>query len=540
MNTILKDRYKILQTIAQGGFGETFLAEDTHMPSGRRCLVKQLKPINNEPQVYQLVQQRFQREAAILEELGRISSQIPQLYAYFESDGQFYLVEEFIEGETLTAKVQSQGIFSESQVRAILMSLLEVLIYVHSKHIIHRDIKPDNIILRQPDGLPILIDFGAVKESMGTVVSPSGNSAQSIVIGTPGYMPSEQAAGRPVYSSDLYGLGLTMIYLLTGKIPQELDTDLLTGETRWRQYALNISPTLGLVLDKSIQPHLRDRFLTATEMLSALQNQTTPVPSTIVSPPIAAPATVVTAAPTASTVMQPVSSRQGLAEWQKAIVTGSIIGSFLLAALLVNHYLTTSKNDPPSPPISQETPPEPSPIAVSPTPITSPNAVAPSPTFSPQETFEPTPEPSYIAPSPLISQAEAVNLIERWQTAKREIFGSNHAIYLGDEFLTGKAYHENIRRTDGQESSSEWLLNNGSYYQYGVQSVDSVQNLASSGNQAILEVVITEERTLYDSNGNIDYTASGFDTRLVRYYLQLENGQWKISDYQTIKVIREN
>ncbi len=79
--------------------------------------------------------------------------------------------------------------------------------YVHSKRIVHRDIKPDNILIRYADGKPILIDFGAVKEMMGTVVTASGNSSRSIVIRTPGFMPSEQTAGRPVFASDLYSLG---------------------------------------------------------------------------------------------------------------------------------------------------------------------------------------------------------------------------------------------------------------------------------------------------------------------------------------------
>lgn len=160
MPTLLNNRYQIIRTLGSGGFGETFIAEDTHMPSGRWCVIKQLKPVVNNPQVYQLVQERFQREAAILEELGNANSQIPSLYAYFELAGQFYLVQEWIEGSTLTDKVRQQGLMSENSVKEILIGILPVLDYVHSKRIVHRDIKPDNIILRQSDGQPVLIDFG--------------------------------------------------------------------------------------------------------------------------------------------------------------------------------------------------------------------------------------------------------------------------------------------------------------------------------------------------------------------------------------------
>ncbi|MEM6754991.1 MAG: serine/threonine-protein kinase, partial [Cyanobacteria bacterium P01_C01_bin.38] len=196
MQMLLNNRYQIIRTLGSGGFGETFLAEDTQMPSRRSCVIKQLKPIENNLQVYQLVQERFAREGAILEELGGLSEQIPTLYAYFCDRDQFYLVQEWVEGDTLTAKVQQQGLFNESSVREILSNLLPVLSFVHSKRIVHRDIKPDNIILRNSDGKPVLIDFGAVRETMATAVNSQGSLTRSIVIGTPGYMPSEQAAGR--------------------------------------------------------------------------------------------------------------------------------------------------------------------------------------------------------------------------------------------------------------------------------------------------------------------------------------------------------
>ncbi|OKH46015.1 serine/threonine protein kinase [Calothrix sp. HK-06] len=269
---LLNTRYRVIQTLGSGGFGETFLAEDTQMPSKRRCVIKQLKPINNNPEIYQLVKERFQREAAILEELGDNSNQIPRLYAYFSENGQFYLIQEYIEGQTLSTKVQSQGVISENAVQDILISLLPVLDYVHGRGIVHRDIKPDNIIIRHYDSKPVLIDFGAVKETIGTIVSPSGNSTRSIVIGTPGFMPSEQSVGRPMFASDIYSLGMTAIFLLTGKLPQEIPNDPATGVILWRQYATSLTPGFAMVLDKAIQFVPQHRFNSARDMLYALQS----------------------------------------------------------------------------------------------------------------------------------------------------------------------------------------------------------------------------------------------------------------------------
>ncbi|OLT61015.1 serine/threonine-protein kinase [Moorena bouillonii] len=270
---LLNNRYRVLETLGSGGFGDTFLAEDIHMPSRRRCVIKQLKALAHNPKAYKLVQERFQREAAVLEALGEGHDQIPRLYAYFSEAEKFYLVQEWIRGNTFTTQVRQGKKFTEIEVRELLISLLKVLEYVHSRRIIHRDIKPDNIIIRQRDGVPVLIDFGAVKEAMSTVVTNSGTPhPASIIIGTPGYMSSEQSAGHPTYSSDLYSLGLTAILLLTGKIPQLFHTDERTGEILWRQDAPHLYSNLGIVLDKAIRFHPRDRFISARQMLDALQS----------------------------------------------------------------------------------------------------------------------------------------------------------------------------------------------------------------------------------------------------------------------------
>jgi hypothetical protein len=287
LQQIIKNQYVVLQKLGGGGFGDTYLTEDTHKPSRPHCVVKELRPITNNPHMYNLVQGMFQREAVMLENLGNSNNRIPKLYAYFFDQGKFYLVQEYIQGKTLTQMLEASGTVSETVVKEILKNLLYVLNFVHSRQIIHRDIKPDNIILRESDNIPVLIDFGAVRESVGTEFNSQGQPITSKVIGTPGFMPAEQAAGRPVYSSDLYSLGLTMIYLLTGKTPLQLQTDSRTGNIIWHQYAMHVSPNLRKVLDKAIAYNLNERYMSAKEMIDAMQ--VTPLPTsaspTYINPP---------------------------------------------------------------------------------------------------------------------------------------------------------------------------------------------------------------------------------------------------------------
>ncbi|MDF5719426.1 MAG: protein kinase [Rhizonema sp. PD37] len=344
------NRYRIIRTLGSGGFGETFLAEDSQIPSLRRCVIKQLKPIQNNPQIYELVQQRFRREAAILEELGDGSSQIPRLYAYFSENSLFYLVQEYIEGQTLTAKIQQQGLMSEHSVKELLNNILPVLDYVHSKGIVHRDIKPDNILIRNVDGKPILIDFGAVKETLGTMLTPSGNSANSIVIGTPGFMSSEQSVGRPMFASDIYSLGLTAIYLLTGKLPQELGSDPATGNILWRQFATNVSPSFAALLDKAIQFNAGDRFPRVREMLQALQS---PVPSASPTIPDTQPPTPQQTIPVSPRSSQP-SHQRNQGSGHSGILMGSLIAGGLIGASIIIG-LTLSKSSQPVGQLAQQT-----------------------------------------------------------------------------------------------------------------------------------------------------------------------------------------
>ncbi len=278
---LLSGRYQILQTLGAGGMAQTFIAEDIHRPDCPKCVVKQLKPINNNIKFLATARNLFQREANILGQLGD-HPQIPRLLAHFEQDEEFYLVQDFIEGATLTAQMQPGQRWSEPDVIQMLREILKILEFVHSKNIIHRDIKPDNVI-RRPDGSLVLIDFGAVKHIQAQLTTIAAQP--SIAVGTYGYMPTEQAQGRPRPNSDLYALGMMSIQALTGLLPTQLPEDPDTGEILW-QHFVAIDSKLGAILSKMVRYHFKDRYRSATEVLEALESLKSPLSSeeTIINP----------------------------------------------------------------------------------------------------------------------------------------------------------------------------------------------------------------------------------------------------------------
>lgn len=263
---ILGGRYRISRLLGSGGFGETYVAQDTQRPGSPICVVKQLRILSDDPKVHQLGRRFFLSEAETLERLGH-HDQIPRLLAYFEAPGAFYLVEEMIEGRLLREELASRRPRPQGYVLHLLKDLLPVVAFVHSQGVIHRDIKPTNIIRRYRDQRLVLIDFGAVKAVSGPLTDP--NPALTAVVGTQGYMPSEQAAGMPKFTSDLYALGMTALEALTGIPAYALKRD-TSGELVWRYAAPAVHPALAHLLSRLVCYNFADRYAAAEEVLNAL------------------------------------------------------------------------------------------------------------------------------------------------------------------------------------------------------------------------------------------------------------------------------
>ena len=269
IGTVLRNRYKILKLLGSGGFGDTYLAVDIDLPGSPKCVVKHLKAQKSNPTVLQIAKRLFDQEAKVLYRLSKGHSQIPQLFGHFEEDNEFYLVQEYIDGYDLTKEIKSRKQMSEAAVAKLLQEILEVLAFVHEQNVIHRDIKLRNIMRRRQDGQIVLIDFGAVKEIKGLATTYDGEVNSTLVIGTPGYMPSEQANGKPRLCSDVYAVGMIGIQALTGKPPRGLPLDPTSGEVMWLQ-EVNVSPKMAQVLTNMVRCNFSQRYQTAGEALQAL------------------------------------------------------------------------------------------------------------------------------------------------------------------------------------------------------------------------------------------------------------------------------
>ena len=286
----LAGRYELAKILGAGGFGQTYLAVDTHCrlsessnskPANRQsdrllgevdldrdleradwalpqayCVVKQLKPASQDSSFLSVARRLFETEVKTLQRLGS-HPQIPELLDSFEEENEFYLVQEFVDGTSLEDEI-AQGQFDEDQAIALLESVLPVLHFIHQNHVIHRDLKPDNLIRRRDSGEIVLIDFGAVKEIRTRIITGEQTSL-TIGIGTQGYTPSEQLSGKPRYSSDIFALGMTVIQALTGKSPVDLPEDSHRLEACWETCA-QVSPGLTILLNKMTRHYIYQRY----------------------------------------------------------------------------------------------------------------------------------------------------------------------------------------------------------------------------------------------------------------------------------------
>ncbi len=582
ISQLLDGRYRIASKLGEGGFGHTYLAHDTRIPNEPLCVVKHLKPASSDREYLKVASRLFTSEAQTLAQLGN-HDRIPRLLAYFDEAGEFYLVEEFVEGRSLELELVRGYRLSDTQVFQILDDLLSIMEYTHSQGVIHRDIKPDNIIRRRSDGKLVLIDFGAIKQ-VQTQLNQEGQTAATVAVGTLGYMPSEQAQGKPRPNSDLYAIGVICIQALTGLPPRELQEDYQTGELIWQHLVPNKSGLID-VLAKMTRYHYKDRYESATEIrkilatlgdrqlpnqpvintanglqstivnvnsnnnsdlgTELLSNSQPTIPPTEVYKPIQPLPAPTAPIPTVAVNRHPAPeqlsaqtvqayapqsnindgnnhSKQGLwiAVWGGAFATAIAIG-VVLATQKPNPQPITEKTSTNSSNNSAVTP------SASPTSVASPPAsieptASPTPAPTAKASVSPTTKASPKVPIPPLSEDDAVAIVHNLVGSKNQMFAPPFDRQLLADLTTGEAYEK-------RKGSIDWLQGNNAFYSYGEFTVSRAGSFGIQDNQANITVEIFESPTLY-VNGKIDSTQSQPSRGRYICTLIFEDGKWKIAN----------
>ncbi|MBD2464303.1 WG repeat-containing protein [Oscillatoria sp. FACHB-1407] len=262
-------RYETIRELGRGGgFGKTYLAEDTYRRGRPKCVVKKIQPLSKTPSVLQQARELFQAEAEALHQLGNYD-QIPKLFDHLEQGNDFFLVQELVDGHDLRQAFTLGDRWDEKNLVSLLREVLEILAIVHQHNIIHQDVKPQNLIRRWLDKKLVLIDFSSIKAIRSLTVTPDGEPIITQPIGTPGYIAKEQMEGQPKRCSDIYAVGMMGIQAVTGYMPNQLPRHPDTQEVQWHDLA-QVTPELTAILDKMVRVDPQDRYQSATEVLEAL------------------------------------------------------------------------------------------------------------------------------------------------------------------------------------------------------------------------------------------------------------------------------
>ncbi len=272
LGTVLQKRYRVTKVLGQGGFGRTYLSQDTGC-FDELCVLKEFSPNDRGRDALKKSKELFQREAQVLYQINH--PQIPKFRANFEEQKRLFLVQEYAEGKTvaktLSERLKNNQTFTEAEAVDFLNNMLPVLSHIHGMGIIHRDISPDNIIFRDKDKLPVLIDFGVVKAGV-TQLEVSTEIHQGTTVGKAGYAPGEQLqTGEAYANSDLYALAVTVVVMMTGRKPESL-IDKSTMTWKWHQWVPTLTPWFAKILNKMLSRSPNSRYQSANDVLQALRS----------------------------------------------------------------------------------------------------------------------------------------------------------------------------------------------------------------------------------------------------------------------------
>ncbi|MBO3457268.1 protein kinase [Aetokthonos hydrillicola Thurmond2011] len=447
--TILQNRYCIIQTLGQGGFGRTYLVEDSRR-FNELCAIKELIPTVTEPDALEKAQELFQREAEILYRIQHV--QVPQFRERFEQDQRLFLVQEYIPGKTYRTLLDERkavgDVFTETEVLHLIRSLLPVLEHIHSQGIIHRDISPENIILRDTDRLPVLIDFGVVKELATRLQSPN-TTAPTTYVGKLGYSPSEQMqTGRVYPSSDLYALAATAVVLLTGKEASQLfdETQLTWNWQRW----VTINPQFVQILNGMLSYRPSDRYQNATDVAQALKSLAQPAvrTSNVQTVPVARIPSPVQPASSNKRVPQiPQPATNSILD--NPLAVGAIGSAVVILAGLGSWALVSSIRNQSKEPQTTITPQTfPSPV------ISGSTSATPTPTSTPTPTLTPTLIPT---PAQTLTPTKNQPIVQ----TKRLNFGASNTTFVEGTLRANEIHQYIFKGEKGQQLTALFAKESG-------------------------------------------------------------------------------
>jgi serine/threonine protein kinase len=505
LGNIIDGRYRIEKPLGRGGFGHTYLARDLRIPGEPMCVVKQLQPASSEPAYLQVASRLFYSEAEVLAKLGD-HDRIPRLLAYFQDPVThgFFLVEEYIPGETLGQYLAAGQRFDQIQVRQLLTDILELLALIHLRGVIHRDVKPDNLIRRSGDGRWVLIDFGAIKQITQSQLH-LGSAEQTVAIGTPGYIPAEQAQGKPRPSSDLYALGMVALHALTGVHPQQFPEDPQTGTAQWQHLAPSLTPPLLQVLTRMTHPYWQERYATAEQVHADLQTPPS-LAATVLPTVVLAPETPTATQPAALETPKPPCTRPAVGPW--LIGAGGAIAMGSLLAWLV-------APTPISPPALVRTTPTPN-SGRTPMPESSDAGETLGQELSDGQ-FLATPE----AAAPPLTEVEALDLLRDFIAAKGEFFAPPFDQTRLRELSTGQDLEKRL-------GTQRWLRENKAFYTYGTFEVTFEGAFRRTSLEASFRASIRETPTLM-VGGEKDVSRSQPTRGRYECFLTYADGRWRIA-----------
>ena len=326
---IAGDRYRVITSLGQGGMGAVYQAWDTRL--NRPIALKEMSPqANLDAEALADLRSQFLQEAQVLATLSHPN--LVRVTDYFSWNGNEYLVMDFVEGESLAALIQRQGAQSESRALAWSRQLLGALSYCHSRGVLHRDIKPQNIIIDR-EGNAVLVDFGLVK-----LWDPHDPRTRTVMrgMGTPEYAPPEQYDTGPGHTdprSDVYGMGATLYHALTGKLPPTATQRMSSPSSFMSPRRLNpaISPAVEAAVLKALEIAKDSRFQSTAEMAEALGGTRRAAPVvTAAAAPARAPEAPPTARASAPLTSPPRPRKQGKLLGLSG-VTLVLVGVFCLA-----------------------------------------------------------------------------------------------------------------------------------------------------------------------------------------------------------------